>query len=132
MADTPSFRQEGTELPKGSGQELDAALEVASSGPGTQFAGEDERPVDLDRLAAGLESEALRQDDYSAEFFAPSDFPDRPVTHGASFGPGANEVRTPRMSDRAYLARIATRIVERKDQVTDDALVFAMRVLMEG
>lgn len=128
-ADRDSFRQEGTSLPKGAGQQLDDALEVAASGPGVSFEATDEFTTDLDQLAAGVEPEQASRDEYAAEFFAPSDFPLRPVTHGASFGPGANGVRTPKVSDRMFLNRIAARIVERKDEVPDEALVWAIRVM---
>lgn len=122
-----SFRQEGTSLPKGAGQQLDAALEVAAAAPEVSVEVTDAR--DLDRLAQGMEPEQTQEDDFASEFFAPSDFPLRPVTHGASFGPGGNGVRTPRVNDRTHLNRIATRMLERKDEVPDEALVWAMRVL---
>lgn len=121
----PEFRVTGsTELGKGDRQALDEAEDIAASAP--------ELPADV---AGQFDMTSLPEitgggsEDIDAELFAPTDFPNRPLTHGASFGPGATVSPRPRLSDRQLLARYAERIVEARDSVPEGSLVWAMRVL---
>jgi len=107
------FHSQGSsELGKGAGKQLEEGFDYASQGAFKEAFGSVSASDPVDEV-----------------LFAPTDFPNRPITNGAAFGPGANFVRTPKLSDRAILNRAATRILENKDDVPDDALVWAMRVL---
>lgn len=103
------FRVQGSDLPKGSAQSLDEAEDLAASAPAI-FGTADRDNVD-------------------PVLFSETDFPNRPVTHGAPFGPGDNAVYSPRESERTVLNRIATRIVEQRGSVPETALVWAVRTL---
>lgn len=121
----PSFAQEGTSLPKGSSTELDEGLDVAASAPEQpQF---DTAQIDESELPE-FTGEST-PDETDEVLFGPSDFPNRPLTHGVPMGPGANFVVTPRMSDREILARAATSILESRNDLPSEAVLFAARVL---
>ena len=71
-------------------------------------------------------------DEYDEVLFGPTAFPERPITYGASFGPGTNSVRLPNQTPRDHLLRVAENIVANKDSLPDDALVWAINVIAEG
>lgn len=68
-------------------------------------------------------------DDLDAEFLGPTRYPNRPLTNGAPFGPGADFVALPNESDQQFLGRVAERMLQGGRQVPDDAKVWALRVL---
>lgn len=103
------FRTQGTELPKGAREQLDEAMEFAAEAPGF-----------LDVLPDTA-------DEFDAVMLAGTDFPERPLTHGAPFGPGANAVPLPRESEQAFLRRIAMQMLEAG--APEDAKLWAARVI---
>ncbi len=114
MADLDFHSQGSSEFGRGEGKQIEDGFDFASQGGREVF---------------GAVSAHDPVDDV---LFAPTDFANRPITHGAPYGPGANFVRTPKLSDRALLSRAAQRILEHKADVPDDALVWAMKVLADG
>ena len=124
MAD-PEFRQQGTDLPKGSATQLDEAYDLAAAAPGVgQF---DTSQVDESEIPEYTGESA--PDEVDEELFGPTLFPNRPLTHGVPIGPGQNFTVTPRLSDRAILYQAAERILSLKDDVPAAASIFAARVL---
>ncbi len=95
------FRQQGTDLPKGSADQLQEGIRLADLGT-----------FGVGSVAAypggGAEPNL---DPLMAEVFAPSDRPDVPVTEGMSFGPGANYSALPDESEDQFLNRVARRIL---------------------
>lgn len=121
----PDYLQQGTDLPKGSASELEEGLDFAAAAPTAPAfdvgaVDESEIPEFVGDVPAGEVDE---------EIFGPTDFPNRPLTHGVPIGPGQDFTVTPRTSDRAILARAATRMLEFKDDLPAEALIFATRVL---
>ena len=84
----PGFKAEGTDLPKGSIQELDAGMDVAASAEFPEFSD--------------------TTDEFDDFALQPTWFPERPITHGLPFGPGANTVAVPPRDEDAVLNDIAT------------------------
>lgn len=124
MPDDLQYRASGVGgLPKGSRTALDEAADFAAAAPG---APEDttQEPI-VASYAQGQD-----RDNLDAELFAPTDNPDRPLTHGAPTGPGANAVFAPRLSDRAMLARIGERMLANRDSLPESAVIWAVRAAL--
>lgn len=121
------IKQQGSSLPKGAATQLDEGFDEAAAAP-------EALPVDstVDQSEVPEVFGESGPDEIDAEIFAPSDFPNRPLTNGLPFGPGQNFTVTPRMTDRALLTRAALSIAEAKDSVPTGAVEWAMRVLLEG
>jgi hypothetical protein len=90
----PGFKSQGTDLPKGSAQELEAGLDLAAAGGAATIGDFTDQPDEFDDFA-----------------FEPTWFPQRPLTHGASFGPGANTVATPPRNEDDMLDDIAAEMI---------------------
>ena len=132
MADELEFRTQGTELPYGARKELarqTAFAEAAAppSPPAEPRPVAEAVPVEEEPPAMQLVSPA-GADELDAFLFAPTDFPDRPLTDGAPFGPGRNELVLPQEDERAFLHRVARRMLE-EPGVPEDAKVWAARVI---
>lgn len=121
----PGIHQQGTDLPKGAAQDLDEGLDVANAAPDAP--GTSTGTIDESELPEVVGEGGGNED--NADLFGPSDFPNRPLTHGVPIGPGQNFTVTPRMSERAVLTQAAQSIVALKDDVPSDAVLFAIRVL---
>lgn len=124
----PSFRSQGTDLPKGSSEQLDEALDVAANAP--QFAPFGAPTAMVDESEIPEFSGEVANDEIDDVIFGETTmFPNRPVTHGVPMGPGADFTIPPRMSDRAILTEAARRILELRSDVPFGAASFAARVL---
>jgi hypothetical protein len=134
VPEQPEYRQQGTDLPKGSATQLDEALDVAAAAPQaaaapSQVAVDTSASIDegeIPDLSQGVEASDPVDDEI---FGADSVFPNRPLTHGLPIGPGPDFTTTPRMTDRAILTEAATRILQNRNDVPSGASLFAARVL---
>jgi hypothetical protein len=121
MASEPDFAVQGTDLPKGAGKQLQEGYAQAASVEAFRTAPVNQGVVPTIYSDSG-------GDEYDQELLAPTNFPDRPLTHGAEFGPGADFLPSPRENDSDFMVRIATRMLQ-QSYLPDDAKVWAARVL---
>ena len=84
----PSFKSQGSDLPKGSVEQLDTGLDIAAAAEVPEFS---DAPDEFDDFA-----------------LQPTWFPERPITHGLPFGPGANTVVSPPRDEDTVLNDLAT------------------------
>lgn len=128
MAD---FRVQGTDLPKGSSQQLEEGYAFAGPPEAQETDAATYEPGEEDLLAEeAFFTDEAATDELDEQLFSPTDHPERPLTHGAPFGPGADFVASPLTSEQDHMNRVAQRVLEAGRQVPDDALLWATRVLM--
>lgn len=65
--------------------------------------------------------------DVDAVLFGPTDFPERPITHGMAFGPGPNVSPNPDETEDQFMHRFAIRTLE--TDVPEENKVWAARRL---
>lgn len=117
-------------LPYGGGvqtQEGQAFAAAADDGPPDTEVLSGDATADPEQAFVNLAADA-GGDELDAELLAPTDFPDRPLTHGAPFGPGSNFVRLPHETEQGFMHRIATSVLERSGEMPDDLKIWALRV----
>lgn len=59
--------------------------------------------------------------------FGPTDHPNEPITHGASFGPGANTIRNGPETNKEFLARTAYQLAN-SPSASPRVRAFAVRI----
>lgn len=89
----PGFHSQGTDLPKGSSEQLDQGLAFAAQG-GNQLQQYTDQPDELDDFA-----------------FQQTWYPQRPLTNGVSFGPGANTIANPPQNEDDMLNDFAVETI---------------------
>lgn len=127
MAEDLEYRVSGsTELAKG---------DRASLARATRTAGEPIAPPEITEtevaptggLAFAPDMGGEPDPDIDAVLFGPTDYPDRPITNGMSFGPGANFSPNPDETEDQFMHRIAIRALEADSP--EDVKVWAARRL---
>jgi hypothetical protein len=110
VADEPTYRVGGsTELEYGDRSALQKATSAAGE-PMTLPEVTDAAPTS--GIAFEPDTGGEPDPDVDAALFAPTDFPDRPLTHGMSFGPGANVSPNPDETEDQFMHRFAIRTLE--------------------
>lgn len=117
-AEEPAFKSQGTDLPQGSTSQLAEGLDIARDAEGNE--------VDVASYSGYAQFSEV-DDEYDEFATQPSWFPERPITHGAPFGPGLNSVVTPPRDEDAVLDDLATEAI--RTGGTESLRIWAVRRL---
>lgn len=137
-AEDLEFKVQGSNLDKGARKSLAEAEGFAAAAPSTpqakvmtdEFVTTDPVTFGGEEMMYGGAVGPEVGDDLDAEFLGPTRYPNRPITNGAPFGPGADFVAMPDESDQQFLGRVAERMLQGGRQVPDAAKQWALRVLV--
>lgn len=133
MAEETDFAVQGSELPKGAGQQLAEAAELARAfREGSEPQMEPQAPA---MVEVGSATEPMQpvyadvDDELDSELLGPTDFPGVPLSAGADYGAGSRFTRLSSESDDEFMGRIARQMLMAGRSVPEDARVWAARTL---